>query len=239
MTSPLARIRSGAERVDRHWRDLPLRTRLTSAAALAATLTIVAVVAVAYIAVRHELRGQLDSLSRHRPDMMVLDVMMPYVGGLDVCRTLRQRRDKLPILVLTARDEVGDRVAGLDAGADDYLTKPFALEELRARIRALLRRTTSEEADAVLSASVRGGSKNVDRAYQPFGNEPMEVGSEVVPTEEIVFRLDSHQSRALWAVKLDARNLSGRDDRKTARTLANKVSRNFLKAFERAGKTRR
>jgi two-component system response regulator MprA len=87
----------------------------------------------------------LDSLSRHRPDLMVLDVMMPYVGGLDVCRTLRQRRDKLPILVLTARDEVGDRVAGLDAGADDYLTKPFALEELRARIRALLRRTTSEE----------------------------------------------------------------------------------------------
>jgi two-component system, OmpR family, response regulator MprA len=61
----------------------------------------------------------LDSLSRHRPDLMVLDVMMPYVGGLDVCRTLRQRRDKLPILVLTARDEVGDRVAGLDAGADD------------------------------------------------------------------------------------------------------------------------
>src|SRR5947209_9829737 len=87
----------------------------------------------------------LDTLGRHRPDLMVLDVMMPYVGGLDVCRTLRQRRDKLPILVLTARDEIGDRVAGLDAGADDYLTKPFALEELRARIRALLRRTADEE----------------------------------------------------------------------------------------------
>src|SRR3954454_15018686 len=86
----------------------------------------------------------LEAVSNHRPDLMVLDVMMPYVGGLDVCRTLRQRRDKLPILVLTARDEVGDRVAGLDAGADDYLTKPFALEELRARIRALLRRTTSD-----------------------------------------------------------------------------------------------
>jgi two-component system response regulator MprA len=89
----------------------------------------------------------LDELSRHRPDLMVLDVMMPYVGGLDVCRTLRQRKDKLPILVLTARDEIGDRVAGLDAGADDYLTKPFALEELRARIRALLRRTTSDDDD--------------------------------------------------------------------------------------------
>jgi two-component system response regulator MprA len=89
----------------------------------------------------------LESVTAHRPDVMVLDVMMPYVGGLDVCRTLRSRKDKLPILVLTARDEVGDRVAGLDAGADDYLTKPFALEELRARLRALLRRTTPEEGD--------------------------------------------------------------------------------------------
>src|SRR3954464_2603315 len=89
----------------------------------------------------------LDALGQRRPDVMVLDVMMPYVGGLDVCRTLRERRDRLPILVLTARDEVGDRVAGLDAGADDYLTKPFALEELRARIRALLRRTAGDEDD--------------------------------------------------------------------------------------------
>jgi two-component system, OmpR family, response regulator MprA len=89
----------------------------------------------------------LESVTQHRPDVMILDVMMPYVGGLDVCRTLRSRKDKLPILVLTARDEVGDRVAGLDAGADDYLTKPFALEELRARLRALLRRTTTEEGD--------------------------------------------------------------------------------------------
>ncbi|HVX70266.1 MAG TPA: response regulator transcription factor [Mycobacteriales bacterium] len=89
----------------------------------------------------------LEAVSQHRPDVMVLDVMMPYVGGLDVCRTLRSKKDNLPILVLTARDEVGDRVAGLDAGADDYLTKPFALEELRARLRALLRRTAVEESD--------------------------------------------------------------------------------------------
>jgi len=98
---------------------------------------------------------------------------------------------------------------------------------------------TPEEADAVLSASVKGGSKNVDRAYQPFGNEPMKIGSEVVPTEEIVFRLDSHQSRSLWAVKLDAQKFSGKDDKKSARMLANKVSRDFLKAFEKAGKARR
>ena len=89
----------------------------------------------------------LEAVSSARPDVMVLDVMMPYVGGLDVCRTLRERRDRLPILVLTARDEVGDRVAGLDAGADDYLTKPFALDELRARLRALLRRTAVEGDD--------------------------------------------------------------------------------------------
>jgi two-component system, OmpR family, response regulator MprA len=89
----------------------------------------------------------LEAVGQQRPDVMVLDVMMPYVGGLDVCRTLRSKKDRLPILVLTARDEVGDRVAGLDAGADDYLTKPFALEELRARLRALLRRTAPEEGD--------------------------------------------------------------------------------------------
>ena len=87
----------------------------------------------------------LEAISAERPDVVVLDVMMPYVGGLDVCRTLRERKDRLPILVLTARDEVGDRVAGLDAGADDYLTKPFALDELRARLRALLRRTTPDD----------------------------------------------------------------------------------------------
>jgi two-component system response regulator MprA len=90
----------------------------------------------------------LEAISADRPDVVVLDVMMPYVGGLDVCRTLRERKDRLPILVLTARDEVGDRVAGLDAGADDYLTKPFALEELRARLRALLRRTTPDDDSA-------------------------------------------------------------------------------------------
>jgi two-component system response regulator MprA len=90
----------------------------------------------------------LESLARERPDLMVLDLMLPYVGGLDVCRTLREKGDALPVLVLTARDEVGDRVAGLDAGADDYLTKPFALEELRARVRALLRRTRAQTAAA-------------------------------------------------------------------------------------------
>jgi two-component system, OmpR family, response regulator MprA len=87
----------------------------------------------------------LDWLSGQRPDAMVLDVMMPRVDGLEVARRLRSTGDDLPILVLTARDAVSDRVAGLDAGADDYLPKPFALEELLARLRALLRRATPAE----------------------------------------------------------------------------------------------
>lgn len=82
----------------------------------------------------------LDLIASDRPDALVLDVMMPRLDGLEVCRQLRSTGDDLPILVLTARDSVSERVAGLDAGADDYLPKPFALEELLARMRALLRR---------------------------------------------------------------------------------------------------
>ena len=84
----------------------------------------------------------LGQLATNRPDALVLDVMMPRMGGLEACRQLRASGDDVPILVLTARDSVEDRVAGLDAGADDYLPKPFALEELLARLRALLRRSS-------------------------------------------------------------------------------------------------
>ena len=83
------------------------------------------------------------------PDAVVLDVLMPGVDGLEVCRRLRRDGSRLPILMLTAKDQVEDRVAGLDAGADDYVVKPFALEELLARLRALLRRTKGGE-DGVL-----------------------------------------------------------------------------------------
>jgi two-component system response regulator MprA len=83
----------------------------------------------------------LDTLLRNRHEAVVLDILLPEPGGLEVCRTIRARGDDTPILMLTARDLVSDRVAGLDAGADDYLAKPFALEELRARLRALLRRS--------------------------------------------------------------------------------------------------
>src|SRR6201993_1186168 len=92
----------------------------------------------------------LEMIASDRPDGLVLDVMMPRLDGLEVCRQLRSMGDDLPILVLTARDSVSERVAGLDAGADDYLPKPFALEELLARMRALLRRTVPDNnADSV------------------------------------------------------------------------------------------
>ena len=83
----------------------------------------------------------LDMLIAHTPDTIILDVMMPRLDGLEVARRVRARGDTTPILMLTARHEVSSRVDGLDAGADDYLVKPFALDELLARIRALLRRS--------------------------------------------------------------------------------------------------
>ncbi|GAA1524364.1 response regulator transcription factor [Actinomadura kijaniata] len=84
----------------------------------------------------------LDAVAAERPDLVVLDVLMPRMDGLTTCRRLRARGVTAPVLMLTARDMVGDRVTGLDAGADDYLVKPFELDELLARVRALLRRST-------------------------------------------------------------------------------------------------
>ncbi|HWF74481.1 MAG TPA: response regulator transcription factor [Solirubrobacteraceae bacterium] len=83
----------------------------------------------------------LDSLATSPADAVILDVAMPRLDGLEVCRRLRQAGDRTPVLMLTARDAIDDRVAGLDVGADDYLVKPFALRELQARLRALLRRS--------------------------------------------------------------------------------------------------
>jgi len=83
----------------------------------------------------------LEMLRVDEHDALVLDLMMPVIDGLTVCRVLRSEKNRIPILMLTARAETSDRVQGLDAGADDYLPKPFALEELLARLRALLRRT--------------------------------------------------------------------------------------------------
>src|SRR5207342_644068 len=87
----------------------------------------------------------LAQVAAATPDAIVLDVLMPEVDGLTVCKRLREAGNRVPVLMLTARESVGDRVAGLDAGADDYLVKPFALEELLARLRALLRRAGPDD----------------------------------------------------------------------------------------------
>jgi two-component system response regulator MprA len=96
----------------------------------------------------------LEMLASRRADAVVLDLMMPVLDGLETCRRLRAAGDRTPVLMLTARRSVGDRVTGLDAGADDYLAKPFALEELLARLRALLRRTATRLPDQLAFADV-------------------------------------------------------------------------------------
>ena len=108
----------------------------------------------------------LDTIARDRPDAVVLDVMMPELDGLQVCRALRDGGDSMPVLMLTARDEIEDRVRGLDEGADDYLVKPFALQELLARVRVLLRRVQSNAEprqykfeDLVLDTATREASR--------------------------------------------------------------------------------
>jgi two-component system, OmpR family, response regulator MprA len=120
----------------------------------------------------------LRTVQRERPELVVLDVLMPGLDGIAVCRRLRRDGDRTPILMLTARDAVSDRVAGLDAGADDYLVKPFALEELLARVRALLRRTVNGDPHGVLRFSdlsldpatreVRRGEREIELTRTEF-----------------------------------------------------------------------
>jgi len=118
-------------------------------------------------------REALDRLeSDAQPDALLLDVLMPGVDGLEVARTIRRAGNRVPILMLTARTQVEDRVEGLDAGADDYVTKPFALEELLARLRALLRRTAEGSGEALRFADLEldPGTREVSR-----GGEPIEL----------------------------------------------------------------
>jgi two-component system response regulator MprA len=118
----------------------------------------------------------LDAVHAETPDLVILDVMMPRMDGLEACRLLRADQQTLPVLMLTARDSVGDRVAGLDAGADDYLVKPFALQELLARVRALLRRS-------LLSGGADGG------ATLRFADLSLDLGSREVHRGERVLQL--------------------------------------------------
>lgn len=96
----------------------------------------------------------LEAVAQDPPDVIVLDVMMPFVDGLEMCRRLRAKGNDTPVLMLTALGEISDRVDGLDAGADDYLAKPFALEEMLARIRALLRRSSGDVSETLSFADL-------------------------------------------------------------------------------------
>src|SRR3954467_6589462 len=102
------------------------------------------------VALAQDGREALDRLAAEELDAVVLDIAMPHVDGLEMCRRMRQAGDRTPVLMLTARDAIDDRVAGLDAGADDYLVKPFALKELLARLRALTRRADDAPRSAIL-----------------------------------------------------------------------------------------
>ena len=132
--------------------DRAIRTAVTTALELEGYV----VVAV------NEGQAALDWLDSNAADLIVLDVMMPYVDGLTVCRRLRGRRDRTPILMLTARTETSDRVSGLDAGADAYLPKPFDVDDFLAHVRALLRRATYAVDEARTDVSV--GDLRVDES---------------------------------------------------------------------------
>ncbi|MFB9717895.1 response regulator transcription factor [Planobispora longispora] len=120
-------------------------------------------------------QAALEALEREPYELVLLDVMMPRLDGLTACRRLRAAGNRVPVLMLTARDAVGDRVSGLDAGADDYLVKPFELDELLARVRALLRRgamaaPASEESDVLAFGDLRMdvAAREVTRAGVPL-----------------------------------------------------------------------
>lgn len=118
-------------------------------------------------------RAAIDAVLASPPQAIVMDVMMPFLDGIGACQELRRHGVRIPILLLTARHEVGDRVAGLDAGADDYLVKPFAVDELLARVRALIRRREPMAPSAVLAcADLR---MDVDRRIVTRGTRSIEL----------------------------------------------------------------
>lgn len=147
----------------------------------------------------------LVEVAQWQPEVVVLDVLMPFMDGLTTCRTLRGRGDRTPILLLTARDAVADRVAGLDAGADDYLVKPFDLDELLARVRALVRRTYPEDgavlscADLVLDTTahtVRRGKRSIELSRTEFAllEVLLRNAGQALPRETLIERVWGRES---------------------------------------------
>ncbi len=147
----------------------------------------------------------LTEVAGWQPEVVVLDVLMPFMDGLTACRTLRGRGDRTPILMLTARDAVADRIAGLDAGADDYLVKPFDLDELLARVRALVRRTYPEDG-AVLSSgdlvmdtaahTVHRGDSEIELSRTEFAllEVLLRNAGQALPRETLIDRVWGHRS---------------------------------------------
>ena len=138
------------------------------------------------------------AIARHAPDLILLDLMLPGMSGYEICRQLRQQGNQTPVLMLTARGEEADRVLGLDLGADDYVTKPFSLRELLARVRALLRRSQSA---AKYSDQFRLGDIEVDfKAYTATkGGEPLDLTRREF---QLLRMLVSHPNQALTREQL-------------------------------------
>jgi two-component system response regulator MprA len=155
----------------------------------------------------------LTKLALISADAIVLDVLMPTMDGLDMCRRLRADGDRTPVLMLTARDGVSDRVAGLDAGADDYLIKPFALEELQARLRALLRRSPESGENGVLTFHdlvLDGGTHEVHRGSRQI---------ELTRTEFSLLRLFLEHPRQVLTRSLIFERVWGHDFGRSSNSL--------------------
>jgi two-component system response regulator MprA len=138
--------------------------------------------------------GALDAIDTSRPDALVLDVTMPNLDGLAACRMLRRRGDDLPVLMLTARVDLDDRVNGLDAGADDYLSKPFELEELIARLRALLRRSRGFESEGPQDESLQFDDLEMNLATREVfrGDRPLRLTRTEFNLLEVMMRSPRH-----------------------------------------------
>lgn len=145
-------------------------------------------------------RSALELAEETSPDLIILDIMLPGISGIEVCRRLREEGNKVPVLMLTAKDEVSDRVQGLDSGADDYLVKPFALEELLARVRALLRRAQQggeqqlRFADLILDTSLheaRRGDRQISLTTKEYEllHYFMRQPRRVISREELMDRI--------------------------------------------------
>ena len=168
----------------------------------------------------------LRAVEARVPDAMVLDVLMPRVDGFQVCRRLRGTGERVPILMLTARDAVGDRVGGLDAGADDYLVKPFALDELLARLRALLRRAHPDE-----RAALRFGDLSLDPVAYEVRRGDREI--ELTRTEFLLLELFMRHPRQVLPRSTIFEHVWGYDFGATSNSL--EVYMSYLRRKTEAG----